>query len=126
MTKNEILTKIEDALGYVEMGKKSPNERVNAILAEIDKMKESHPVETTVRDEAIQNISALYPTDSEYPNTNEVGKNLLEEARRLAGSPRTWRDEKTEVLVRYAELCRGYDHKQYQKHLALMPDLGKL
>lgn len=23
---------------------------------------------------------------------------------------------------RYAELCRGYDHKQYQKHLALMPD----
>lgn len=126
MITNEILTKIEAALGYVEMGKKSINERANAILAEIGEMEKPHLAETMIRDEAVSTIEALYPTDSEYPDTNKVGANLLAEAQQLVAKVRTWRDEPTEVLVKYAELCRGYDHKQYQKHLALMPDLGKL
>lgn len=58
------------------------------------------------RDEAIEIIEALYPTDSDEPETNKVGEDLLEEARRLVGSPRTWRDETTAVLIKYAELCR--------------------
>lgn len=127
MTASEILTKIEDGLGYVEMGKKSINERTNAILAEIDEMMKRHPVKTTARDEAVKTINALYPTDSEYPRTNKVGKNLLAEAQRLVAKVRTWRDEPTEVLIKYAELCREYENTQYEKHLAAMPsELGRL
>ncbi len=62
MTLDQILTKIEMELGYIEMGKKSVNARTNTILAEIGEMKKSQPVETTTRDEAIETIDALYPT----------------------------------------------------------------
>lgn len=90
------------------MGKKSINARTNAILAELGEIKKRHPVETTARDEAVKTIDALHPTDSEYPTANEVGEGLLEEARRLVGNRRTWRDETTAVLIKYAELCEQH------------------
>lgn len=126
MTTSEILTKIEAALGYVEMGKKGIDERVNAILAEIGEIENPHLAETMTRDEAASTIEALYPTDSEYPDTNKVGADLLAEAQRLVAKVRTWRDEPTEVLVKYAELCGKYEGQQYKGHSALMPDLSKL
>lgn len=49
--RNEILTKIEMKLGYVEMGKKSVNERVDAILAEIGEMKKTFSIAMTTRKE---------------------------------------------------------------------------
>lgn len=64
------------------------------------------------RDEAINTIEALYPTDCEFANTNEVGRNLLAEAQRLVRKTPTWRDEPTEVLIKYAELCREYEGQQ--------------
>lgn len=54
------------------------------------------------RDEAIKNIEALYPTDSQYPDTAQIGQELLSQAKREVNG---WRTEPTAVLVRYAELC---------------------
>lgn len=54
------------------------------------------------RDEAIGHIEALYPADSEYEDTAEVGRGLLERAKREALD---WRNEPDVVLIRYAELC---------------------
>ncbi|HDY88705.1 MAG TPA: hypothetical protein ENH82_11430 [bacterium] len=34
------------------------------------------------REEAIQEIESLYPTDSEFPKTNKIGLELLEQAKR--------------------------------------------
>lgn len=46
VTLDQILTKIESELGYVEMGKKSPKERIEEILAEIGRMKKSYEMTT--------------------------------------------------------------------------------
>lgn len=54
------------------------------------------------REEAIQLIEGLFPADSQYEKTNEVGEKLLAQAKREING---WRTEPTEVLIRYAELC---------------------
>lgn len=54
------------------------------------------------REEAIRNIEDLYPADSRYEDTAEVGRQLLEQAKHEVCG---WRTEPTEVLIRYAELC---------------------
>lgn len=54
------------------------------------------------REYAVEVIENLYPADADYPDTAEVGQELLEQAKReVAG----WRTEPTEVLIRYAQLC---------------------
>lgn len=53
--------------------------------------------------EAIQHIEALYPPDSEYPDTAEIGKNLMDWA---VGNPvgyKNWRDMTDDQLIRLAE-----------------------
>jgi len=54
------------------------------------------------REEAIDKIEMLFPADSEYQDTAEVGQRLLDQAKREVSG---WRTEPTEVLVRYAQLC---------------------
>ena len=54
------------------------------------------------RDEAIRHIKALYPADSEYPETAAMGERFLKQAKaEVAG----WETECDAVLIRYAELC---------------------
>ncbi|SDP70402.1 hypothetical protein [Desulforhopalus singaporensis] len=54
------------------------------------------------REEAIKHIEMLFPADSEYSHSREIGKRLLKQAKEeLEG----WRSESTPVLVRYAQLC---------------------
>lgn len=55
------------------------------------------------REEAISHIENLFPADSGYDGTAEIGSDLLMQAKRECMI--SWRDEPTEVLVRYAELC---------------------
>jgi len=54
------------------------------------------------REEAIDKIEMLFPADSEYQDTAEVGQRLLDQAKREVSG---WRTEPIEVLVRYAQLC---------------------
>ncbi len=60
-----------------------------------------------LRKTAIQTIEGLFPTDSPYPDTNQVGELLLTQAKRG-----TWRNEPTDVLLRYAELCQAEENRQ--------------
>ncbi len=60
------------------------------------------------RDDAIGIIDALYPTDSEFEGTNQIGAKLLAQAKTEVRVSLTWRNEPTKVLVRYAELCEQY------------------
>ena len=62
---------------------------------------------------AIQIINSLYPTDSQYPETNAIGEVLLSQAKLEYGATPDWRDEPTEVLVRYAELCKQWDDTEW-------------
>ena len=57
---------------------------------------------STVRNKAIRAIEALFPADSEYIGTAEIGEELLAQAKR---EMQGWRTEPTEILIRYAELC---------------------
>ena len=52
------------------------------------------------RDEKIRDIENLYPADSSYTGTREVGRKLLFEA--IAQS---WRFLPDEILNNYHELC---------------------
>ncbi|HDY90097.1 MAG TPA: hypothetical protein ENH82_18515 [bacterium] len=54
------------------------------------------------REDAIQIIEGLYPTDSGYPETNAIGIELLEQAERNISD---WRDLPIETLFEYARLC---------------------
>jgi len=58
------------------------------------------------REEAIRHIEALYPADSDYKDTAEIGRQLLERIKREVND---WRSEPNAVLVRYAELCIDKD-----------------
>ena len=61
------------------------------------------------RENAINEIEGLFPADSGYPDTAEIGQRLLEQAKReVAG----WRTEPTEVLARYAQLCISEERRQ--------------
>lgn len=55
------------------------------------------------KDEAIRHIESLWPQDSEYKDTQEIGQYLLDIAKEECGL--SWRDEPESVLIRYAELC---------------------
>lgn len=61
------------------------------------------------RSKAIQTISSLYPADSEYERTSQIGQELLDQAKREVSG---WQTEPTEILVRYADLCEQYHEKE--------------
>ena len=60
------------------------------------------------REEAISNINSLYPVDSDYKDTAEVGRKLLNQAKKDTGFD--WRDLPDRTLIRYAELCIHRDN----------------
>jgi len=66
------------------------------------------------REEAIATIEALYPVDSQYSETNEIGRKLLQQAKEEVDN---WRNESSEVLIRYAELCQDMENKSFKKLL---------
>ncbi len=53
------------------------------------------------KDTAINHIENLYPIDSCYPNTSEIGEKLLAHA---INETCGWRELPEEVLIKYAEL----------------------
>ena len=57
------------------------------------------------REEAIQIIENLYPADSKFIDTAEVGRELL--AKAMANC---WWAEPTKVLLEYARLCDRRDN----------------
>ncbi len=65
------------------------------------------------REQAIQRIEGLFPTDSQYEDTNKIGDRLLAQAKREVEG---WRSESTLVLVRYAELCIAEENRQARLH----------
>ena len=67
------------------------------------------------RDQAIAIIEGLFPTDSQYVETNNIGKRLLEQAKR---DTEGWRNEPTPVLIRYAELCQAEEIRQDRHYFA--------
>lgn len=60
------------------------------------------------RNEAINTINSLYPADSEYIKTAEIGQMLLLQAKNEING---WKNESDEVLIRYAELCISYEER---------------
>lgn len=65
------------------------------------------------KSEAIDIIKGLYPSDSQYPETNEVGKQLMLES--MDEAKFDWRDLPIHVLVRYAEKCMAKDNETIRK-----------
>ena len=60
--------------------------------------------------EYISQIASLYPADSEYNASADIGKKLLEQAKmEVLG----WRNEPTAVLLRYMELCIATERRGY-------------
>jgi hypothetical protein len=59
--------------------------------------------------EAINIIEALYPADSQYKDSRETGKALLQQAKEELNN---WRNEPPEVLIRYAELCQQKENRE--------------
>lgn len=66
------------------------------------------------REQAIATIEGLYPVDSQYHETNEIGRRLLQQAKEEVDN---WRNESTEVLIRYAELCLDTENRQTRELL---------
>lgn len=64
------------------------------------------------RDTAIRIISDHYPPDSDFIDTAEIGWRLLEEAR---NDIKDWREESTEVLKRFAELCIRQEREEFDR-----------
>ncbi len=64
------------------------------------------------RSEAISTIESLFPADSQYEDSREIGKRLLEQAEMEVNG---WRDKSTEVLIRYANLCMAEETRQTRK-----------
>ena len=64
------------------------------------------------RSEAISTIEALFPADSQYEDSREIGKRLLEQAESEVNG---WRNKPDEVLIRYAELCMQEDERQTRR-----------
>ena len=60
------------------------------------------------RERAIEIIKFLYPANSQYKKTSEIGQKLLEQAKIDTAS---WENEPTTVLIRYAELCIEEERK---------------
>jgi len=64
------------------------------------------------RERAISNISALYPADSEFEKSREIGIQLLEEAKR---NTTNWRNLPDETLFEYERLCIEENRKQEEQ-----------
>jgi len=60
------------------------------------------------REQAISNIESLYPIDSQYEATREMGEKLLAQAKRECEG---WRNLPDAILFRYAELCMQQDDR---------------
>ena len=68
--------------------------------------------EVMEREQAIQMIEGLFPADSQYIKTSEIGERLLAQAKmEVVG----WRNEPTDVLIRYAELCMAEENRQARR-----------
>jgi len=61
------------------------------------------------REQAMQQIEGLFPTNSQYEETTKIGERLLAQAKREVEG---WRSESTPVLIRYAELCMAEENRQ--------------
>jgi len=55
-----------------------------------------------IRETMIQDIEGLFPADSQYFETRQIGIQLLEKAKREANN---WRDLPDNIIKRYWELC---------------------
>jgi hypothetical protein len=66
------------------------------------------------RHHAIATIEDLYPPDSEYPDTAEIGRQLLAEAKDTMSS---WRNEPLDVLQEFARLCQREDQRQHPRRI---------
>ncbi|HDY88357.1 MAG TPA: hypothetical protein ENH82_09640 [bacterium] len=66
------------------------------------------------REKAILAIDSLFPTDSEYPETNKIGIELLEEAKH---NVENWRNLPDAVLFEYARLCEEREAEANRKFL---------
>lgn len=64
------------------------------------------------REKAIETIELLYPADSQYPDSAQIGKGLLMRAKDEVNN---WRNEPTPVLIRYAQLCIELEQEQERK-----------
>ena len=56
------------------------------------------------RQDAIDTINDLYPADSPYNETQEIGQKLM-----LKAIAMTWRELPDETLKQYARLCLGQE-----------------
>lgn len=63
------------------------------------------------RKEAISHIEALYPADSQWDGARQVGRKLLEQAKKETTSC-GWRELSDATLIRYAEFCQAYDNAE--------------
>jgi hypothetical protein len=61
------------------------------------------------RQEAINIIEGLYPTDSPYIKTNTIGERLLAQAK---SEYENWRDLPDTILFRYAVLCEQEENRR--------------
>ena len=62
------------------------------------------------RQEAINHIDNLFPPDSDYPKTSEIGIRLLAQAKM---ETQDWREALPDAtLIRYAELCISEHNRQ--------------
>lgn len=62
--------------------------------------------------EAIETIKALYPPDSEFEGVNEIGEELLQQAKLDTGYHDRWQELPERVLIRYAKLCEQRERQQ--------------
>jgi hypothetical protein len=62
---------------------------------------------------SIQVISDLFPADSKYNDTREVGESLLKQAKENTGYVDDWRSLPKKVLDEYARLCLEEHDRQY-------------
>lgn len=56
---------------------------------------------TMNRNEAISTIKSLYPPDSDFPETQRIGRELLRKAK---DEVEGWEKESDDVLIRFAQL----------------------
>ncbi len=60
------------------------------------------------REDLISDIEGLFPIDSSFESTNDVGERLLLEAIRESD----WRDLPTDILALYRAKCVSEDNRQ--------------
>lgn len=79
-------------------------------------MKQPH--EMSPKERAIDVIKDLYPSDSQFPETNAIGKQFMVESINEVGFD--WRELPEDVLVRWAEKCldkeRADDRRLREKY----------